>query len=119
MEAFQVINKMTDNVLASPVYCASTYWQRMKGLLGRDAMDETEGLYIPRCSSIHTFFMKFSIDIVFVDKTGKVKKVINTLKPYRLAFGSPGSFGVLELPCNTIFNACRPGDQLVFKKMEE
>jgi len=113
-----VINQMTDRILASKVYFASTYWQRMKGLLGRDALDNTEGLYIPQCRSIHTFFMKFSIDIVFVDKTGKVKKVVNSLKPYRFAFGSPGSSAVLELPSNTILNACRPGDQLVFEKME-
>jgi uncharacterized protein len=119
MEAFKVINRMTDNIVASDVMIASTYWQRMKGLLGRAAMAENEGLYIPRCRSIHTFFMKFPIDIVFMDKAGKVKKVVNGLKPFRFASGSLGSFGVLELPGNTIQSkACRPGDQLVFEKVE-
>jgi uncharacterized protein len=119
MEVFKVINLMTDKILASPVYCASTYYQRMKGLLGRTSMEGIEGLYIPRCRSIHTFFMKFSIDIVFMDKTHKVQKIINCLKPFRLASGTLGSFGVLELPCHTIdLQACRPGDQLFFEKME-
>ncbi len=114
----KVVNLMTDQVLAHPVYCATSFCQRMQGLLGRSMMTDGEGLYIPKCKSIHTFFMKFSIDIVFIDKKYKVKKVITGLKPFRFACGSYKTAGTLELAGQTINKRpCRPGDQLAFVKI--
>ncbi|MDA3895033.1 MAG: DUF192 domain-containing protein [Desulfobacteraceae bacterium] len=115
MATYKVVNLMTDQVIACPVYRANSFFQRMQGLLGRSAMKDGEGLYISKCHSIHTFFMKFSIDIIFIDKEFRVKKVITCLKPFRLAFGSFGTAGTLELPSRSINkNPCRPGDQLDF-----
>jgi uncharacterized membrane protein (UPF0127 family) len=118
MPAFKVVNRMTDQILAHQVYCATSFWERMQGLLGRSMMNDGEGLYIPQCQSIHTFFMKFSIDIVFIDKKYTVKKVITGLKPFRFAFGSFKTAGTLELPgCTINKSPCRPGDQLDFVKI--
>jgi len=113
--AFQVVNRMTGQVIASPVYYASSFFLRMRGLLGRSFLKDGEGLYLPKCNSIHTFFMQFSIDVVFIDKSLRVKKVVPHLKPFRLAWGSTGTFGTLEVAAETANKKnCVPGDQLEF-----
>jgi hypothetical protein len=70
---------------------------RTKGLLGRKGLAPGEGLLIARTSSIHTFFMAFPIDAVFLDRSLRVRKVVRDIAPYRLAgrIGLAGS--VLEL----------------------
>ncbi len=74
-------------------------------------MEKGEGLYITQCRSIHTFFMRFSIDILFLDRERKVTKVISELKPFRVAFGTICTIGVLELPEGTVNkNQCEIGD---------
>jgi uncharacterized membrane protein (UPF0127 family) len=58
------------------------------------------GLVLPRCSSIHTCFMHFTIDIVFLDANNRVIKVVENLKPWRIAY-CPRAKTVLELPGGT------------------
>src|SRR4051812_24948280 len=75
---------------------AATPLRRMKGLLGRRALDEREGLLIRPTSSIHMFFMRFPIDAVFLDRELAVRKVVPELKPWRIAFAR-GAKSVVEL----------------------
>ncbi len=70
---------------------------RTRGLLGKLAMEEGEGLLLRPASSIHTFFMRFSIDAVFLGRSGEVLKVAHDLAPWRVARCS-GARAVLELP---------------------
>jgi uncharacterized membrane protein (UPF0127 family) len=70
--------------------------ERMRGLLGRRALEPGVGLLIPRTSSIHTFFMKFSIDVVFLDRDLRVRSVVPHVEPFRIV-RRPGSRSVLEL----------------------
>jgi uncharacterized membrane protein (UPF0127 family) len=69
---------------------------RMRGLLGRHALPEGEGIYIRPASSVHTAFMRFPIDVVFVDRDLTVLKVVPSLVPWRTA-GSRGAKGTFEL----------------------
>ncbi len=111
MSCMKARNVRTNQVLAHQLKVAASFYQRTKGLLGRLGMESGEGLYIAPCSSIHTFFMCFSIDILFLDKEKKVTKVISGLKPFRMAFGPRRSVGVLELPCGTVNEGqCEVGD---------
>jgi len=64
-------------------------WQR--------SLPQGEGLIIDPCNSVHTMFMRFPIDVVFVDKDGRVIKVTEGLKPFRAAVGR-GSRWVIEMP---------------------
>jgi len=73
---------------------------RMRGLLGRSTFDADEGLLLKPAGSVHTFFMRFPIDAVFIDRDGQVTRVVRDLPPWRLA-GSRRARTVLELPAGT------------------
>jgi uncharacterized membrane protein (UPF0127 family) len=78
---------------------ARSYWQRFRGLMLRPALGPGEGLLIAPCSSIHMMFMRFSIDAVFYDRSGRVTKVARNLHPWiGMALGGRGAHGVIELP---------------------
>ena len=76
---------------------ADSFAARLRGLLGSRGMAPGEGLLIPRTSSVHTHFMRFAIDVVFVHGEGRVAKIVRGLRPWRFA-GAPGARDVLELP---------------------
>jgi len=65
---------------------AETPWEAMRGLLGRPNLDDGEGLWISDCRCVHTFFMRFAIDVVFLDAGGRVCKIVPALAPWRAAW---------------------------------
>ena len=69
---------------------------RMRGLLGRRGLESGEGLLLKPAPSVHTFFMRFPIDAVFLDRDGSVLKVRSNLRPWRVA-GARGAHATLEL----------------------
>jgi uncharacterized membrane protein (UPF0127 family) len=85
---------------------------RMKGLLGRSALPPGEGLFLRPASSVHTFFMRFPIDVVFVDRELRVLSIVPELRPWRAA-GRRGAHSALELPAGECDRrGLRPGDLL-------
>ncbi len=92
---------------------AASPLRRMKGLLGRSRLDAGEGLLLRPASSIHTAFMRFPIDALFLDAENRVVRVVRDLKPWRTA-GCRGARAVLELPSGeSERRGVRPGDRLV------
>jgi uncharacterized membrane protein (UPF0127 family) len=88
---------------------------RLVGLLGRSSLAPGEGLVIEPCSSVHTAFMRFSIDVLYVDKHGKVIKATPEMKPFRVGGVLKTSCSVIELPNGTIeATGTVPGDELSF-----
>jgi len=79
---------------------ADTAPSRMRGLLGRRDLEAGEGLLIRPTNSVHMFFMRFAIDVVFLDRELVVRKVVEALRPWRLA-GCRGARAALELPAGT------------------
>ena len=77
----QVQNLSRGTVLAVRLEAAHTGPSRRKGLLGRAGLEPGEGLWISPCESVHTFFMKFPIDLVYLDRNHQVKKVRNDRRP--------------------------------------
>jgi uncharacterized membrane protein (UPF0127 family) len=75
---------------------AKSLWARTRGLLGRKGLPPGEGLLIPRTSSIHTFFMRFPIDVVFLDRGLAVRSIARGVRPFRIVI-RVGSKSVLEL----------------------
>jgi uncharacterized protein len=86
---------------------------RMRGLLGRDALEPGGGMLIKREPSVHTFFMRFPIDVVFLGKANTIVKVVHDLHPWRMA-GARRAVAVLELPAGAAAAAgLEPGMVLV------
>lgn len=94
-------------------------WSRFWGLMGRRSLPEGEGLLIDPCSSIHTVFMRFSIDVVFLDADNRITKIAQALKPFRVALGKGGR-RVLEMQAGTATRAgLTVGDRLELRRVEE
>lgn len=94
--SFVLKNARTDRTIASIVDFALTRATRNRGLLNRDSLDKSEALVIAPCFSIHTAFMKFAIDVVFVDRDGCAVKIVRDLPPWRIA-GAMRAHAVIEM----------------------
>jgi uncharacterized protein len=103
-----------------PVVCehgalAVTAWTRTKGLLGRSSLDPDEGLWIQPTGSIHMWFMRFPIDVVYADAEGRVLKLVHSIRPWRMS-ACRGAKVALELPVGAIDRAgVQVGDHLVIE----
>ncbi len=65
---------------------ARDFWSRFMGIMLKKDLGREEALVFPKCNSIHTCFMRFPIDIIFVDEKGTIREIIDSLKPWRLLF---------------------------------
>lgn len=97
----RLVNKDTGNVVADALEIADTPWRRMRGLLGREGLGPGEALLIDPCGSIHTLFMRFPIDVVFLDRNWRVLKKVERLKPWRLS-SCLGARRTVELPAGAL-----------------
>jgi uncharacterized membrane protein (UPF0127 family) len=91
-------NVDTGVVIAERVMVAATRQTRRTGLLKHDSLPAGEGLWIVPCRGVHTFGMKFSIDVIALDESGRVIDLVANLKPRRIRLPRRGTAGVLELP---------------------
>ena len=106
----QVVNLTRGTVLATRLEAAHTGATRNKGLLGRDGLLPGEGLWIAPCESVHTFFMRFPIDLVYLDRKRRIRKVRNSVGPWRISACFTAQ-SVLELPAGAIAaTRTQPGD---------
>jgi uncharacterized membrane protein (UPF0127 family) len=102
--------------LADRVEVADGFLSRMAGLLGRRSLPGGAGLLLSPCDSVHMLFMRFPIDVLFLDAEDRVVKVAHALAPWRLAFGGPRARRALELPAGTALEAgVTAGDRLLFE----
>ena len=81
-KATALVNRRTGRVLATSVEIARTRATRRRGLLGRDSMDPSGAFLLSPCCAIHTAFMRFAIDVVFVDKRGSIVSILHELQPW-------------------------------------
>ncbi len=95
-------NLDTDAVVARRVTVAKRRLERAVGLLTRDHLDAGDGLLIVPCRGVHTWFMRFTIDIIVLNAVGRVVDTVAGLRPWRVRFPREGSFSVLELPEGTL-----------------
>ncbi len=110
-----VENANRGTVLGEAIEVAQSSVQRVKGLLGRECLEDGQGLLFKGCGSLHTFFMRFPIDIVFLDKRGRVLKSAANVKPFKLVAAPLRAYYALELPVGVIERSTtKVGDQLAF-----
>ncbi len=98
---------------------ARSVWPRLRGLIGR-RLPEGEGLLFPSCRSVHTHFMSYAIDLVYVSDDDVVVKVAHAVRPWRWSWGGRRARHVLELPAGTAARlAITPGDALSMRAPED
>jgi hypothetical protein len=99
----QIKNLTRNTVLATCLEVASTGSKRNKGLLGRERLSPGEGLWILPCAAVHTFWMQFPIDLIYLDRKNKIQKLTSGVPPWRLSV-CLSAHSVIELPSGTICN---------------
>jgi uncharacterized membrane protein (UPF0127 family) len=102
-------------VVAENLELANSSWSRFVGLMGRPGLERGRGLWLEPCNSIHMLFMRFPIDVLFLDRQRRVKRVVLKLKPWRI---SPIVFGartVVELPAGTLSDLSLVGAMLLLE----
>jgi uncharacterized membrane protein (UPF0127 family) len=103
-------NTRNDRIVADTLLRAFDSESRRRGLLKRDFLPEGSALVIAPTNAIHTFFMRFAIDVAFVAKDGRVLKIRRAMPPWRMA-AAWGGFAVVELAAGALDRAdVQPGD---------
>jgi uncharacterized protein len=96
-----LINRRTSRVLAVLTELAADRRSRRRGLLGREGLPQSSALLLVPCQAIHTWFMRFPIDVLFVDRGGRVLKTCPDVRPWKIR-ACPAATGVVELPAGVI-----------------
>ncbi|MDI6869865.1 MAG: DUF192 domain-containing protein [Bacillota bacterium] len=119
MDRFVVINAKTGARLADRAELAESFWARARGLLGRAELKEGEGLILRPCNSVHMFFMRFPLDVAFLDKIGRVVGLSWNLPPGAVSRIYPRAVQAVELPAGTLGRTgTNLGDILEFRPAE-
>lgn len=108
----KVIHKKSQKVLGENIKEAKTFFDRLIGLMFIDRMNEMDGLMLDPCRSIHNCFVRFPIDVIFINKENEVVKVIRNFRPWRFSWIYFKAQKTLELPLGTLDETVMPGDKL-------
>lgn len=99
---WQLICAETGATVVARLIVADRFWSRFKGLQWRRRLPDAEGLLLVPCRSVHTFWMRFSIDILFLDETGRVLEIRRRVPPWRMVIPSHGRpWATLEIAADT------------------
>jgi len=108
----------TGGLIAEEVFVAESFSKRLMGLMFRGKMSPLTALVIRPCNSIHTFFMRFPIDVLFVSKDSEVVAILHGIKPWRLSKIYLNSRFVVELPeGSALRSGIRVGDKIFFSQI--
>ena len=115
----RAINHSRKTELATMVETANSFWKRLRGLLGRRALENGEGLWIVPCRGVHTHGMTFDIDVLFLDANLRVLACEEHFKPGRISGLRWGAKSVLELSAGSVRRSgtCI-GDKIEFLALE-
>lgn len=115
---FKITNMSNGNIIAEQAAYADTFISRLKGLMFRNNFNKGEALFIIPCNSIHTFWMKFPIDVVFLSKENTVIYIIENFQPNKISSLLRKAHSVIELPAGTIKECnIKKGDRLMFDEI--
>lgn len=91
-----------NSVIAERAAVLDGFVERLVGLLGRDRLEPSEAVIFPRCSMVHMFGMKFSIDLVFCSREGEILCTCRNLRPWRISPYVAAAHYAIELPLGSI-----------------
>ena len=114
----RIANSTRGTCLATRARYARNGAERRRGLLGRESIEPGEALILPRCRQVHMFGMKFSIDVLFVDKRGRAVRCVRDLAPGRLSRWVRRARTTIELPVGTLdVTRTEPGDTILIEPL--
>jgi uncharacterized membrane protein (UPF0127 family) len=101
VDALTLMNARSGRIVASAIEVALTRAARNQGLLERSELDPASALVLAPCFMIHTASMRFAIDVIFVDRSGRVVRIVRDLRPWRVA-GSFAGYATIELAAGAL-----------------
>lgn len=116
LKLFSIRNTDRGTILATRARLASSFAARFFGLMGRKSVEDGGGLLLAKSASIHSCFMRFRFDAIFIDRDDRVTKIVPAMRQWWLAFGGRGAKDVIELPAGVAERTgTQPGDTLAFE----
>lgn len=98
----RLVNTNNGQIIAESIEPATTFFARLKGLMFRKQLSDSDGLYLHPCKTIHTFFMKFPIDVLYLDHQWRIVGMDEKLRPGTTGGKFPGAVAVIELKSGSI-----------------
>ena len=118
-DAFRVVNVTRDVVLAERVHLANTFGSRLRGLMFSPPLQDGGGLILDPCNSVHMFFMRYPIDVLFISRQGVVVGLRRSLQPWRLTSIVRGARQAIELTAGVLASSdTRIGDEIALHRRE-
>ena len=121
MKAFRLTDKNNlkikkKEIIADPVFKAQSFLDKLFGLTIKRKLGQKKGYLLYNCNSIHTLWMRYSIDVIFIDSNGGVLAVFNDIKPFRVTPFIKGAYYVMEMISGSIKNlSLKAGDNIQFE----
>jgi uncharacterized membrane protein (UPF0127 family) len=107
---WHLVSETTGKTVVEQLSIADGFWSRLVGLQLRRPLPSDSGLLLVPCKSVHTCFVRFPVDVVFLDDQGCVLAVRHNLRPWRLAFAPRKTHAVLEMTAGV--TGVEPGEAL-------
>ncbi|MFN0110068.1 MAG: DUF192 domain-containing protein [Blastocatellia bacterium] len=106
-------HRATGQLLAEEVALANTFLTRLRGLIARSRLAPAQALWLRPCNGVHTWWMHYSIDVIFLDRDLRIVKLVENMRPFRLTAPHREARSVLEMAAHSISRAqLKIGDQL-------
>ncbi len=110
--AIQLLNATTQATILPQLELATNFWTRFWGWQFRRPAPRDQGLLIVPCGSIHTHWMRFAIDVLFVNRQGEVLSIRSNLSPWRMVVGPKDAYAVVETQADALIGKVHVGDRL-------
>ena len=110
--AHRLLDARQGQLVLERLELATSFWQRFRGLQFRRPLDAGHGLWLEPCTSIHTCWLRFPLDVAFLDARGTVLAVQRQVPPWRIRLAPPGTRAVLETTAGQLPQSLKTGDRL-------
>lgn len=109
----KITNKRNGILIAGKAKVAKSLFSQLRGLIGYSSFDSDSALILPGCRQIHTFFMRFSIDIIFIDRNNRVIHIFESASPNKVSGYVPDSAAAIEISGGISSGKIEVGDVLL------
>jgi uncharacterized membrane protein (UPF0127 family) len=102
LRTLRIVDSRNGALIAGRARLCDSLWSRFRGLMLRPNLPEGEAIVLSPCGSVHMALMRFAIDVLYLDRSGRAVKLVRNLKPYRISLGGRHAHAALELPAGTL-----------------